>query len=127
MGSAGDAGDEQRGGVVAAEFQVAAEFFGVDVDAAFFDFELADVAGAEMLRASGSRERQDVVDFEAGERRVGDWLRAGEIGRAGAEGGEIVFGGEHAFQVRGEDGGVDVEDVAVGFGRDGDGLIRWCR
>ena len=37
-GAAGDGGDEERGRVVAAELQVAAEFFGVEVDAAFFDF-----------------------------------------------------------------------------------------
>ena len=38
---------------------------------------------------------------------------AGEIGWAGAEGGEVVFGGERALQVGGEDGGVDVEDVSA--------------
>ena len=38
VGRPATVGDEQGGGVVAAELQVAAEFFGIDVDAAFFDF-----------------------------------------------------------------------------------------
>ena len=56
-GAAGDVGEEERGGVVAAELQVAAKGFGVDVDAAFFDFELADVAGAQMLGKFARAER----------------------------------------------------------------------
>ena len=48
-GAAGDFGDEQCGGVVAAELQFAAEFFGHNVNAAFFDFQLADVAVAQVL------------------------------------------------------------------------------
>ena len=53
---------------------------------------------------------------------IGAW--AGEIGWAGAEGVEVVFGGERALQVGGEDGGVDVEDVAVGL-RGRLGWVDW--
>ena len=55
---------------------------------------------AQMLGELASAERQYVVDFEAGERGVGDWRVASEIGWAGARAREIVFGGEDAFSGR---------------------------
>ena len=58
-------------------------------------------------------QRQHVVDFEAAERGVVDWPRAGEIGRAGGERRKFVLGGERALEMGGEHGGVDVEDIAV--------------
>lgn len=111
---ASDWRNQKRGGVIAAEFEVAAELFGIGVDAAFFDFELADVALAEQGGERADAERQDFVDFEAGQRIVrGDCAGAGEVCRAGGEGPEIVFGGECAGEAGGGDGGVDVEEEAV--------------
>jgi hypothetical protein len=46
--AAGDFRDEQGGGVVAAELQLAAEFFGHNTDPAFFDFELTYLAVAKV-------------------------------------------------------------------------------
>ena len=95
-GSPGYASNEQCGCVAAAEFQLAAEFFGVDFDAAFFDFSWPMPLARRCWRVCDA-EWEHVFDFETGKRRVGDSLRAREIGRAVAQRGEFVFGGEYAF------------------------------
>ena len=50
-----------------------------------------------MLGELVDAEWQYIFDCEAGEGWVGDWVVAGEVGWAGAECGEVVFGGEYAF------------------------------
>src|SRR5690242_17853642 len=77
-----------------------------------------------MLREFASFEREHFVDFEAAERWIIDSGWAGEVCGAGGEGVEVVFGGERAGEAGSGDGGVDVEEVAVGVRGDWNGLVR---
>ena len=71
-GFAGELCDEECDGVGAFKLEVAAEFFGGDVDAVFLDFEVADRVSAEVLREDGDAHGQDFGDFEAAKCGVGD-------------------------------------------------------
>jgi len=113
--SPGNLGNEKRGGIVATKLQIATQLFGLDVYAPFFDFKLANSALGQKSRELSCFERENFTDFEAGERRVAEGPRPGEIRLAAVESVEAVLGGQHAFQLCGEDGGVDVEHVAVGL------------
>jgi hypothetical protein len=52
------AGEDHGRFVIAAEFQIAAELFGVDRDASFLDFDAADVPGGEPIGDDGRAQRQ---------------------------------------------------------------------
>src|SRR6476620_11319995 len=87
----GDLLDQQRGFVVAAEAQLFAELFGIDIDATFFDFEPADAACAKMFGNCPNTHWHDVVDFKGGECGVDDSFRPREICRTRAQGTQPVF------------------------------------
>ena len=57
--------ENQRGRVVAAEFEFATQFVWLEIDAAFFDFQCADAALVQIRSKSPFFERKLVFDFEA--------------------------------------------------------------
>ena len=82
---------------------------------------------AEVLGEHADAERQHIINFERGEGRIVDWLWAGEIGWAGAEGNETMLVGESAGEMGSGYGGVNVEDVAVGVRGNWDRVVGGAR
>ena len=77
--------DQRSERVLGIDNNMRAEFFGVDGDAAFFDFDAADAAGGEVLGHGGGAQCQAILHGEALQQRIINRLIAGEVGAAGSE------------------------------------------